>query len=119
MGVSFTQRWWDVENSLRRGLLTEAIAVLEAEGDEDAEGTDWASVHVEMWEEQPDLARRVKDSLKRPASRGDLIQLLGSLMEPFTLVKTDLNTLVYYSQTGQTGSTPNWAELKRVYCKFY
>merc|ERR1712113_459639 len=35
-------------------------------------------------------------SLPRPASRADLVKLIGSLSKPFTLVRTQLNGLIEY-----------------------
>merc|ERR1712232_472483 len=84
-----SQRWWDVVEYLKLGRLTEAIAVLEIEGEDDF---DWAGVGKTL-SEQPSLARCF-DGLPRPASRAQLIQHLGSLSVPFVLVRTHQNMLL-------------------------
>eukprot|EP00928_Gymnodinium_smaydae_P029776 TRINITY_DN22330_c0_g1_i1.p1 TRINITY_DN22330_c0_g1~~TRINITY_DN22330_c0_g1_i1.p1 ORF type:complete len:494 (+),score=121.25 TRINITY_DN22330_c0_g1_i1:85-1566(+) len=98
------QRWWDAAWTLNRGRLTEALAILEAEGDEDSEGTDWVSI-ADFLDEQPGLAWRIRWSLRRPARRTELVQLLGQLSAggpakaqaencgPFTLLRTEMNGL--------------------------
>mmetsp|Transcript_120645 Transcript_120645/g.336647 ORF Transcript_120645/g.336647 Transcript_120645/m.336647 type:complete len:469 (+) Transcript_120645:79-1485(+) len=94
VGPSRTQRWWDVEWYLNKGKLMEAVAALEAPGEEDVPGTDWADIAHGIAENQPSMAERLRCSLRRPACRSDLTRLLGSLAEPFTLVGTDLNGLL-------------------------
>mmetsp|Transcript_124524 Transcript_124524/g.277828 ORF Transcript_124524/g.277828 Transcript_124524/m.277828 type:complete len:457 (-) Transcript_124524:62-1432(-) len=91
-GPTWSQRWWDVESALIRGNLMEAVAILEAE--DDANDTDWADIAQGISADQPFLAERVKRSLRRPASREALLELLGSLAEPFTPIKTDMNSLL-------------------------
>mmetsp|Transcript_79192 Transcript_79192/g.220156 ORF Transcript_79192/g.220156 Transcript_79192/m.220156 type:complete len:470 (-) Transcript_79192:37-1446(-) len=90
---SSSQRWLDVQWALQRGRLMEATCALEVVGEDDAAGLDWANIARGIAAEQPSLAQRLTLALPRPASRGNLVQLLGSLWEPFTLVKTDLNCL--------------------------
>lgn len=97
-GPSLQQSWWDVVGALGRGDSTEAVAVLEAEGGEDTSDIDWADVVDSLSISQPDLARRIEISLKRPASRVALIVLIGSLSLPFTLVRTSLNGLLGYAR---------------------
>lgn len=89
------QRWDDVQEFLRSGKLCEAIAALEVEGEADEEGTDWADiVHKKVLEEaQPHMVKRLKIYLHRPASRADLIQVLGSLSDPFTYMGNELDLL--------------------------
>ena len=52
---------------------------------------DWSDIAGSIWKEQPALAHRLRKSLPRPASREDVVDVLGSLAEPFTLVRTGLN----------------------------
>merc|ERR1711865_1059214 len=52
------QRWRDVEDYLKTGRLTEAIAVLEAEGDPDLEETNWANLAKGIHTVQPAMAQR-------------------------------------------------------------
>lgn len=87
-------RWQYTGWYLRRGDLTQAIAVLESDGD-DPEGTDWVGIAGDIAEVQPRLAERVMSSLQSPASRFDFIQFLGSLSEPLTLISTNHNSLCY------------------------
>lgn len=87
------QRIEDVVEFLKKGKLMEAIAALEAEGEEENEDTDWSSIVQNLHQAQPMLAQRLKICLHQPASRSTLIQALGSLSDPFTLIGTDLNNL--------------------------
>lgn len=91
---TLSQRWSDVEYYLQNGMLTEAIAGLEANGEDDAEDTDWSRIAQAVAPYQKNLAQRLRSELKGPASRADLIQALGSLSRPFTLIKTSLNGLL-------------------------
>lgn len=86
--------WWDVEDCLTRGRVMQAIAALEADERAGGEDRDWADIIHCLFNYQRDLAYRLKHGLRRPASRGDLIELLGSLAQPFTLLRTELNTLL-------------------------
>mmetsp|Transcript_109827 Transcript_109827/g.309679 ORF Transcript_109827/g.309679 Transcript_109827/m.309679 type:complete len:524 (-) Transcript_109827:55-1626(-) len=94
VGPSASRRWWDVEWSLKRGNLMEAIAALEADGEADGEGTDWADIVKGLTAGQPKLVQRLRIALRRPASRSALVQILGRLADPFTLLRTDLNGLI-------------------------
>jgi hypothetical protein len=98
------QRYWDVDLSLRRGNLMEAIAILEAEGEEDPEGTDWRRLARGIASDQKNLATRMRLGLYRPAKREALVTLLGQLSDPFTLLRTDLNSV------GQTEPEAYWAQ---------
>lgn len=74
----------------------EAVAALEVEEDNEKEGTDWAEIadSPSLSAVQPDLTKRLRLSLQRPASRSAFIKVLGSLGDPFTLVKTEVNALL-------------------------
>jgi len=86
--------WWDVEDALLSGRVMQAIAALEADERDGGEDMDWADIVHGLFKNQQDLAWRLKHGLRRPASRGDLIELLGSLSQPFTLLRTELNSLI-------------------------
>lgn len=87
----------DVEFYLQGGRLMEACAALDAFSADDGDiDIDWAYIAESLATDQPKLAERLKLSLPRPASRRDLIQVLGSLAEPFALVRTQLNGLIDY-----------------------
>jgi hypothetical protein len=86
----FSQRWWIVEEYLQNGRISEAIGVLEGVKEDD---TDWARIFHHLFRKQPCLAWRLKSELPKPASRDSLIQLLGCLSKPVTLISTDLNSL--------------------------
>lgn len=91
-----SQRWWDVVGGLQIGDLQRAIAALEAGGGKDEEDkavADWAVIVKHIWKHQPDLASRLSVSIHRPAAPDDLIRALGSLADPFTLLRTELNCL--------------------------
>merc|ERR1712217_913568 len=81
-----SRRWYDVEEYLRAGRLTEAINLLEADVG-DGKEIDWSTIVQGLSSSQPSLADALKLSLTRPASRESLIQALGSLSRPFVLVK--------------------------------
>lgn len=99
------QRYWDVEVSLRRGNLMEAIAILEVEGgEEDPEGRDWKKLANSIVTEQKDLSTRMRLGLYSPAKRMNLITLLGQLSDPFTLLRTELNSV------GQTEPQAYWSQ---------
>jgi len=91
---SFSQRWSDVQWYLQNGLLMEAIAGLEAQGEDDPEDTDWTHMAQALSASQPSLAQRLSTVPKTQVLRADFIQLLGSLSEPFTLIKTAQNGLL-------------------------
>lgn len=99
------QRWDDVEEFLKVGKFMEAIAALELEGEDDAKDTDWADIVKNLAASQPQVAQRLKIYLHRPASRASLIQALGSLSDPFTLVGNELNLL--YDNDQNTSSYDN------------
>mmetsp|Transcript_35377 Transcript_35377/g.101620 ORF Transcript_35377/g.101620 Transcript_35377/m.101620 type:complete len:502 (-) Transcript_35377:33-1538(-) len=80
------RRWWDVETLLKKGYLMEAVAALEAVIEDDIDGFDWVKISNSLFSVQPDLAQRLRASLPRPASRRDLLQVLASLSDPFTLL---------------------------------
>lgn len=84
----------------------EAIAILETEGGEaDAEGTDWRKIARSIVSEQKALATRMRLGLWKPAARADLVTLLGQLSDPFTLLRTELNSV------GQADhQEPYWAQ---------
>lgn len=90
---SHSQRFWDVVFYLNRGFLMPAIAALELEDQDNEEDTDWVDVAQHIIGIQPELAQCIV-LVKRPASRRSLIQLLGSLGEPLTLLRTEMNGLV-------------------------
>eukprot|EP00930_Biecheleria_cincta_P056602 TRINITY_DN42680_c0_g1_i1.p1 TRINITY_DN42680_c0_g1~~TRINITY_DN42680_c0_g1_i1.p1 ORF type:complete len:549 (-),score=70.37 TRINITY_DN42680_c0_g1_i1:37-1683(-) len=79
--------------NLNSGRLTEAVWALQ--GKEDA-NEDWSAIADEVDEQQPELAERLRHSLPKPASRADLTRVIGSLSEPFTLLRTELNGLIEY-----------------------
>lgn len=87
------QRWTDVREFIRTGRLTEAIAALEAEGEEDAPDTDWADIVHAIDDLQPHLYKRLKLVLHRPCKRSDLITALGSLSDPFVFLGNELDLL--------------------------
>lgn len=100
------RRWWDVDRALKSGNVMEAIAALEynvsdtidekaAVGEKDC---DWADIADSIDFDQPDVASRLRLALKRPATRNALVEALGQLSEPFTLIRTDMNTLFDYSK---------------------
>lgn len=90
----------DVEWALKAGRVPEAVATLEVmHGFEKAFAKDdkvgsfsWFEVADGMAESQPDLARRIRK--ERPSTPTDFIELLGSLADPFTLVRSELNGLL-------------------------
>lgn len=87
------QRWDDVKEFLRTGKLSEAIAALQSEGEEDAEGTDWADITEGLSDEQPHVVKRLQLFLHRPARRDALVRALGSLSDPFTFMGSELSLL--------------------------
>eukprot|EP00929_Paragymnodinium_shiwhaense_P007358 TRINITY_DN111262_c0_g1_i1.p1 TRINITY_DN111262_c0_g1~~TRINITY_DN111262_c0_g1_i1.p1 ORF type:complete len:503 (+),score=43.51 TRINITY_DN111262_c0_g1_i1:120-1628(+) len=86
-------RWRDAVWSLNKGRVMDAIAALEAEGAEDDEGWDWSDIAYYMAALQPKLSQRMLSALPRPATRRDLVPFLGSLSEPFTIIRTYMNGL--------------------------
>jgi len=92
---ALSERWQDVEYFLSDGRLMEAIAALEAAGSVDEENTNWSDIGNadSVVKCQPCLAKRLRGACKQQISRSQMIQLIGSLSEPFTLVRTDLNGL--------------------------
>jgi len=86
--------WWDVAWCLKNGDVTRAIATLEGGPAKLGAEVDWADIADAIAFSQPMLAQRLRDRLKRPASRQMLIRELGSLSEPFTIVKNDCNGLL-------------------------
>lgn len=81
------QRWNDVLWALKKGHLTEAVASLEAEGEADGDDVDWRAIADPLWPAQPHISRRLRLALQHNASREDLIRVIGSLGQPFTLVR--------------------------------
>lgn len=87
----------DLEYFLSKGRLMEAVAVLEAEDVDNRGDVDWLELADSISHQQPKLAQRIRFELSRPSPRGDLVRILGSLAEPFTLVRSELNTLLEYA----------------------
>lgn len=83
----------DVDRALKSGCLTTAIAALEEQGPEGEADSDWVDIIDGLEYYQPNLASRLRLALKRPASRSSFIKVLGSLSEPFTQLRTYMNTL--------------------------
>lgn len=88
--------WWLVEEFLCYGRVSHAVAALEATREEDNNGTDWNFIAAKIASYQPFLCERLKTALPKPASRSELIQVLVSLTDPFTLIRTDMNMLMEY-----------------------
>mmetsp|Transcript_46935 Transcript_46935/g.132364 ORF Transcript_46935/g.132364 Transcript_46935/m.132364 type:complete len:496 (+) Transcript_46935:89-1576(+) len=91
--LDIESRRYDVERALECGCLTTAIAALEEPAPEGEADIDWVDIVDYVEYSQPDLASRLRLALTRPAPRSALVQVLGSLSDPFTLVRTSLNTL--------------------------
>jgi hypothetical protein len=97
---TLAQRRQDVQECLRRGNLMQAIAALEAKGKDGEEEMDWVDIVPKVAEIQPLLGHRLRICLHRPTSRDALIEVLGSLSDPLTLVQTDIPiTLSNYEKT--------------------
>merc|ERR1711918_269532 len=73
--------------------MGEAVAALEAGGDDE---DDWSDMARGIYNHQPDLYERLRLSLPTGANRADLVKQLGSLANPFTLLRTNLNGLRFY-----------------------
>lgn len=85
----------DMMSCLMSGRLMEAVAVLDGIKDNELV-VGWPDVINRLWSQQPDLARRLTLPDGGIPSRGSLIRALGSLSEPFTLVRSELNGLLEY-----------------------
>merc|ERR1712151_186309 len=66
---------------------------------------DWSEIASPLLHAQPELSHRIKLTLHRPASRDCLIQTLGALSDPFTLVRSCQNCLL---QDGEGGKSNTW-----------
>jgi len=88
--------WGDVGYYLNNGRLTEAMSTLDSHGAEDESDIDVSNLVDSLSAQQPALADRLTASLPRRASCADIIKLVGSLSNPFTLVKSELNGLLQY-----------------------
>jgi len=86
----------DVTWLLQRGRLMEAIAVLEDGDETEAAATNWMGIATDsLYSWQPDLTKHLRLVLEPCTSRTTLIERLGSLSKPFTLVKTEYNSLLW------------------------
>merc|ERR1712194_579940 len=103
-------RWRDVQWCLQRGKISEAIAALEIEGEEDRKSTDWTQMAEQFKSQQPALAACI-DLLWRPSTRNDLIEFLGSLAQPLVIIGTEQNGLLdaAYEEFGQNDDKPSAA----------
>merc|ERR1712194_363810 len=56
---------------------------------------DWNSIASQITQ-QPGIAEGLRARLPQKASRADMLQVIGSLTKPFTLVRTEMNGLIAY-----------------------
>lgn len=114
----------DVQECLRRGNVMQAIAALEVKGKDDDEEIDWTELTPKVSECQAMLGHRLRTSLQRPASRHDLINVLGSLSDPVTLLQSDIvfklsrydKTVLLRSMKGETPAKRQRSVWKCGFC---
>lgn len=87
--------WADVKFYLNQGRIMEAAAALDKRGINEEVDLDWNSIASHITQ-QPGIAERLRVGLPREASRADMLQVIGSLTKPFTLVRSELNGLLAY-----------------------
>jgi hypothetical protein len=128
--------WHDVKHYVNVGRLMEAAGALtHPSATAEEESWDWASI-AECIPQQPDIAERLR-GLPRPASRADVLRVIGGLARPFTLVRSEMNGLVDFapwswiqprcrglaSRLGPGGHNPRYdmdfAYYKKQLCYFY
>merc|ERR1712196_459630 len=87
--------WADVKFYLNQGRIMEAAAALDKRGVNEDVDLDWNSIASHITQ-QPGIAERLRAGLPQKASRADMLQVIGSLTKPFTLVRSEVNGLLDY-----------------------